>query len=193
MALTWTTDVPTDPRGKAFPLRRAPPGGHLVAAITSEDLIGLDTHFFGGHTVPCERPDCKACSKAMPFRWHGYVAAIDATNNLHFIFEFTAQAADAFVQYRDAHGTLRGCRFEARRLNSKANGRVILSCRPVDQTKITLPNPPDIAACMSIIWNLPAGQVNTNKQINGRPAMTNVAQKLAQWEGHEFDSPKEKP
>jgi hypothetical protein len=183
MTVAFSTDIPSDPRGKAFPLKRTPPGGKLIAAITSENLLGCDTHFYGGHTVPCERPECEPCGKGMPFRWHGYVAAIDAANMLHFIFEFTAQAADAFDVYRIAHGTLRGCRFLATRLNNKANGRVILTCSPVDQQKITLPEPPDIASCMSIIWNLPTDQVNTKRKLNGRPAMTNTQQILSRFQG----------
>lgn len=181
MSPRWSTDVPTDPRGTAYPLKRTPPGGKLVAAVTSEDLLGCDTHFFGGHTVPCERPDCEACSKGMPFRWKGYLSALDNRTALHFIFEFTLQAAEPFKQYRLAHGSLRGCRFEATRLHNKVNGRVIISCRPVDMLKVTLPKTPDIAACMAIIWNLPAGQIETNRQMLGHPAMTNTHKTLSEF------------
>lgn len=189
MSVTWSTSIPLDSRGRAFPLQRTPCPGKLLAVITSENLLGCDTHFYGGHTMPCERPGCEACEKGMPFRWHGYVAAIEYANRSHFIFEFTAQAADTFDTYRKAHGTLRGCLFESRRLNARPNGRVIIQCKPADQSKIRLPEPPDIRACMSIIWNLPAGQVQTTKQINGRPAMTETHQTLSRFNG-ESCSPK---
>ena len=190
MSINWSPTIPRDPRGQAFPLKRTPANGKLVAAITCENLIGCDTHFFNGHTMPCERPGCTACEKAMPFRWHGYVSAVEANTSLHFIFEFTAQAADTFDQYRQAHGTLRGCRFEARRLASRPNGRVLLNCRPLDLQQHTLPQPPAIQTCMEIIWNLPTGQVNTNQKRNGRPAMTNTQQTLSRFIGDQHTAMK---
>ena len=183
MTIPWSTSIPQDPRGRAFPLRRTPSPGKLLAIATSEDLLGCDTHFYGGHTMPCERPECEACEKGMPFRWHAYLAAVEFANRFHFIFEFTAQAADAFDTYRKAHGTLRGCLFEARRLNGRPNGRVMIQCKPADQSKITLPDPPDVRACMSIIWNLPSDQVQTNRKIGDRPAMTETGQTLSQFNG----------
>jgi len=175
MAISWSAEIPRDPRGNAFPLRRTPAGGKLVACVTSENLTGCDTHFFGGHTVPCERPECDACGKGVSFRWHGYLAAIEASTRLHFIFEVTAQAADAFDQYRAAYGTLRGCRFEAERLHHRQNGRVIITTRPLDQQGVHLPQPPCIPDCMAIIWGLPANQIQQEVHKNGRGALRNTA------------------
>lgn len=183
MAINWSNHVPRDPRGQAFPLKRTPANGKLVAAITCEHLTGCDTHFYGGKTMPCERPDCEACNNGMPFRWHGYISAIQATTRLHFIFEFTAQAADYFDQYDKAHGTLRGCRFEAWRLHHRPNGRVIIQCKPLDQQEHQLPKPPNVPNCMAIIWNLPTDQISNAQQRNGRPAMTNTHQTLSRFEG----------
>lgn len=190
MSIDWTNTIPTDPRGKPFPLHRTPPTGKLVAAITSEDLTGCDTHFFGGHTVPHHNEGCEPCEKGMPFRWHGYVSAVNVTTRLHFIFEFTAQAADTFDTYRKAHGTLRGCLFEARRLHAKPNGRVMLQCKPLDQQKLHLPEPPSIPDCMAIIWNLPNGQIDTHRKINGRPAMTNTQQTQGPFNGDQHTAQK---
>jgi hypothetical protein len=183
MPPTWSQQIPQDPRGRAFPLKRTPTSGSLIGAVTSECLIGCDTHFYGGRTMPCERPECEACDNGMPFRWHGYVSALESKTHLHFIFEFTAQAADAFDVYRLAHGTLRGCRFEARRLHARPNGRVILLCSPLDQQAIKLPAAPEVVKCMEIIWNLPAGQVDTDVMVNNRPAMTNTQQTLSRFNG----------
>jgi hypothetical protein len=188
MAINWSPTIPKDPRGQAFPLKRTPATGVLRALVTSEQLIGCDTHFYKGHTMPCERPGCEACEKGMPFRWHGYLSAIESKTRLHFIFEFTAQAGDAFDQYYKAHGTLRGCLFEAHRLHHRPNGRVIIQCKPMDLQSVNLPTPPDVPACMSIIWNLPAGQVNTDSKVNGRAAMTNTQQTLSRFTGDQ-DSP----
>lgn len=183
MGINWSPSIPLDPRGRAFPLKRTPTNGVLQACVTCENLIGCDTHFFGGRTMPCERPNCEACDKGMPFRWHGYVSAVQHKTHLGFIFEFTAQAGDAFEQYFKAHGTLRGCEFAARRLHSKPNGRVIILCTPLDLTNIKLPQPPNVISCMEIIWNLPHGQVKADTSIGDRPAMTNTQQTHSRFNG----------
>lgn len=159
----WSNDVPKDPRGTALPLKRTPPSRPIVALITSEDLIGCYTHFWGGHTVPCEGENCQACSEGIPYRWHGYLAAVDSSNRLHFIFEMTAQAAEAFKDFKKANGTLRGCLFEARRLRPVANSRVCIRCKPADLREQTLPKAPDLRKCMAIIW----GVKDTDAEIDG--------------------------
>jgi hypothetical protein len=155
----WSPNVPDQSRGPAFPLKRTPSGRGIVALITSDDLIGCDTHWWGGHTVPCEPPNCEACANGIPFRWHGYLTAVDTTTNLHFIFEMTAQAAEAFKDYRRAHGTLRGCVFEAKRLRAAHNSRVTIRCKPADLRAQHLPKAPDLTKCMAIIWNVPIPDV----------------------------------
>jgi len=153
---TYTNAPPVDGRGPAYAIRRTPAARALIAVITSEDLLGCATHFYGGRTVPCETPDCPACRDQIPWRWHGYVAAIDVTTYEHFIFEMTAQASDALVAYRAKHGTLKGCKFEATRAHNRANGRVRLRCKPADLQQMSLPLAPDIARALNILWNINA-------------------------------------
>lgn len=167
----WSTDIPKDPRGVALPLRRTPTSSALIAVVTSEDLLGCDTHFYGGHTVPCSAPDCKACRDGLPFRWHAYFAAQDQKTRLHFIFECTAQAAEPFKQHRDAHRTLRGCLFEAKRWHSRPNGRVIIRTRQADLTNLSLPIAPDVRKCMAIVWQLPNDAAEIAGQIKDAPRL----------------------
>ena len=164
---TWTKLPPERGEGPALPIRRTPPQGSLIGVITSDEMIGTDTHFYGGHTVPCERPDCEACLKGVPFRWHGYVAAIDLKNHLHFIFEMTAAAAEPFKDYKLAHGSLRGCKFGAERLHRRPNGRVIIRTTPADLANVRLPKPPDLINCMSIIWQIPSPDVQLAGRLKG--------------------------
>jgi len=155
----WTTAPPPDSRSGSLPLLRTPATRPLQGIITSPRLIGTDTHFFGGHTVPCERPNCKACLEGIPYRWHGYVAAYSIHSNLHFVFECTAQAATPLIEYQHDHGTLRGCRIEAYRWHKRPNGRVIIKCT-TDATPLNvLPPPPDLTKIMAIIWSLPPQDV----------------------------------
>lgn len=171
----WSHEAPEEPCGPALPIRRTPAYKPLVAIATSPDLIGTYTHFYKGHTVPCEHQayldpenpqseDCDACHDGIPYRWHSYLSAVDQADGLHFIFECTAQATEYFTAYRDANQTLRGCVFQARRLNQRPNGRVIIQTKPADLTDRRLPQGPDLAACMAIIWSLPEGSVQTERR-----------------------------
>ncbi len=165
----WSNQLPHESRGPAYKLKRTPSGRGIVALVTSDDLIGCDTHWWGGHTVPCEGPECEAHAAGVPFRWHGYLAAVDTTTHLHFIFEMTAQAAESFKDYRKAHGTLRGCIFEAKRLKSAKNSRVCIRCKPADLREQHLPKAPDLRRCMAIIWNLPDPDVEVAGVLKAAP------------------------
>ncbi len=166
---TYSDRPPAPDAERALPIRRTPANGQLVAAVTSPELIGTNTHFFGGHTVPCEAPDCEACGKGVPWRWHGYVAAIQAQTRMHFIFEFTAQAGEIFRDFYKLNSTLRGCVFCAERMHHRANGRVILSCKPGDLAQLNLPAPPDLEACLAIIWHVPKGATDVARDEHGQP------------------------
>lgn len=151
----YSNTPPNDPRGYALPIVRTPAGRKFQAIITSEDLIGCNTHFWGGKTVPCEAPDCEACKNGMPYRWHAYCSAVLHPQGLHVIYEVTALAAEALVTFRHSNGTLRGCAIEAYRWKGSANGRVIIKCERTSRTLDSLPKPPDLIHCLSIIWQLP--------------------------------------
>jgi len=155
----WTNAPPTDPRGQGLPLLRTPANGALRAIVTSDRLVGTDTHFYGGHTIPCDRPTCDACDNGVAYRWHGYLTAYNPNDQLHFIFEMTAQAADAFNTFFNENGTLRTAAFEAYRWQHRRNGRVIVKVEPSAVREHTLPPAPDVVKCMAIIWRLPPDDV----------------------------------
>ena len=158
----FSREVPKDPRGSAFPIVRTPANGHLQAIVTSPDLIGCYTHYFKGRTAPCEGKRCEACQAGMPYRWHAYQSALTTKDHLHCLFECTAQAAENFTEYREAHGSLRGCLFQARRLHSRPNGRIIIITKPADLKEIVLPAPPDLISCLSILWGFSTDDITAD-------------------------------
>lgn len=178
----WTTEVPESTRGPAFPIRRTPASRPILAIVTSEDLIGCYTHFWQGSTVPCEGEGCEPCLNGMPYRWHAYMTAVDHQTALHFIFEVTALGAEYFTVYRDAHQSLRGCFFQAKRWNNRPNARILVQCKPADLNQVHLPPPPDLRKAMAILWSLPAPEVTVaglhpetkvptiRAKTNGKPA-----------------------
>lgn len=167
----FSNGPPDDSRGQALPLRRCPPNRPLTAVITCDDLVGCPTHFFGGRTVPCEVENCKPCLEGISWRWHGYVSAYLIKAKLHFLFEMTARCAEVLIQYRQAHGSLRGCLFEATRPSGNANGRVYMQTKPIDLEGIPVPRPPDLPKLLSMIWNLPARDAEINGRVKDHPRM----------------------
>lgn len=167
----WTTHSPNDPCGQSLPLRRTPAGGSITGICTVDDLVGTKTHFYGGRTIPCEERDCKACLNGIGWRWHGYLAAIDTTKHVHFVFEMTAQASDSFVAYRKKYGTLRGCLFKAERIRNAPNARVVIQTKPADLTQFDLPKAPILSLVLCMIWGIPADNQVVDRKINNRPLL----------------------
>lgn len=150
----FTSDVPDDPRGYALPLMRCPTGRPIAAIITSDNQVGCPTHFWGGRTVPCQEENCEPCLEGNPWRWHSYLSAYSPKADDSFLFESTRRVAKMFAAYRQTHGSLRGCHFKAQRRTSARNSRVNMEMKPADLRSIRLPDPPNLIACLAIIWNL---------------------------------------
>lgn len=124
------------------------------------NATGKLVHKVGKLEIECDGPPCEACLAGMPYRWHAYQSVLVLKTHAHMLFECTAQAAENFTEYRDAHGTIRGCLFEAKRMHSTPNGRIILRCRPADLTGTTLPKPPDLVKVLGILWSFNSNDVH---------------------------------
>jgi hypothetical protein len=168
---------------KPLDLLRTPMHGGFKAICLSDNVLGCSTHFWGGRTVPCEDPNCPACDAGSPTRWHGYIAAWNPTTNYKFIFEFTDTAADVFLQYRSANGTLRGCKFDAHRSKPVPNGRVLINTSAIDQTKFPLPDEPNLTAILLNIWKLPGKAFESRHAVEGAPTLDTVPEILDQMHG----------
>ena len=160
----WSHDLPNASRRVGYELRRTPADRPIRAIATCETLHVCWTHYWGGRTVPCEKPQCEACEALSPARSHCYLSAIDPATRDHFIFECTAGAAIPFQEWIATYGTLRGCFFQAIRPKRRRNSRVEITCKPADQTKITLPTSPNIPLAMAVIWQIPGAAVQASEE-----------------------------
>jgi len=190
----YSHDVPDQPSGHALPIRRTPSYGALTAIVTTPDILGCYTHYWHGRTIPCEKPDCEPCNDGSPFRWHSYLAAWETKTALHFIFEMTAAAVEPLISYRDAHGTIRGCLFQAKRWKERPNGRILIQTKPADLTEINLPNPPDMEKCLATLWNLnlPQPEFRTRSQ-EKRSAIVPLGKNAAKFPRDENGNPMQTP
>lgn len=169
---------PADQTPHNYDLVRCPPAGKIVACITCPDLVGCPTHFYRGHTIPCEPPLCAACQEGLPWRWHGYVTIYTDKSHFHQLFELTAPAAEPLTAYREQHGTLRGCVLTASRISPRPNGRVRITTRTADLTNIVLPEPPDLRLILATLWNMPELAQEIRGTIKNHPRFNPKSQSL---------------
>jgi hypothetical protein len=167
----WSNQLPPSDKGHGYDLKRTPPDRPLKGIITCDDLNICPTHYWGGRTVPCERPNCPACDKNTAIRSHCYVSLLEAGTHDHILFECTAKAAAPLFDWKRTYGTLRGCLIVASRPKRKKNARVEIICKPVDLTKIILPHAPDIKTAMAVIWQIPGDAIETQTHYDGAPQM----------------------
>lgn len=163
--ISFSHEPPEDPRGFGLDLLRTPKARPLKAAVTCVRLVGCPTHFWGGRTVPCDNAKCEACDHGAPWRWHGYISAMELKTQQHFLFEMTARAAEPFKVWFAKHATLRGCQFEATRRQQKSNGRVDIRVGSIDLLTVQIPDPPDVYSILSVIWNIPLDSIMPGPQI----------------------------
>lgn len=162
---TFSNELPSGKKHMGFDLWRTPPEKPLRAIITCDQIYVCDTHYWGGRTIPCERPNCPACNQSVPYRTHVYVSAFEPITHDHFLFECTAHAAQSFADYRRIADRLRGCYFHASRPKRTKNGKVAIICKPADLSKCQLPEPPNVMKALCTIWRVP---FNAFEELDGR-------------------------
>jgi len=170
----WSNRPPENPKGPSLPIARCPTNGQWQGTITCHDLLGTNTHFYKGRTVPCQQPNCEPCCDGVPWRWHGYLTAINDKSGLHYLFEVPAAAAETIADFATQHGTLRGARFRATRLGAARNGRVIIEIKQGDPNSIPRIPVPDIVQLLTKLWDIPEpAAATTGTHSRGKRVLVN--------------------
>jgi len=168
-----TTDRPPDnASGPGLRLIRASAKTPIIGTITSDRLLGVNTHYYSGRTQPCSAPDCRACADAIPWRWHAYISLILDDTSEHTLLELTASAVAPIVEYQDLHTTLTAARLKVTRPNGRPNGRVWVQIKPPNEPTIALPPPPNIPRTLCHIWNIPYDAVEPARRQHDADTIT---------------------
>jgi hypothetical protein len=150
----WKNRPPQPNEFGGVRLLRVPKGKTLDLLITSDTLIGCDTHFSHRRTIPCTGPNCPMCLDGQPARWHGYVSICSTRQTAQAVLELTALAAQPVIDYQDRHGSLRGARLTASRVGNHENSPVHCSLTPSDTDLRQLPSAVHLENFLSVIWHL---------------------------------------
>lgn len=188
----------------SYDLKRTPPAEPLLGIVVSHEITVVETHFWGGRTLPCEREQvlddgtvvqsgCRACNAAVPLREHVYIAAVDPKTNVPFIFECTGHSSKTFEEHQKVHGVLRGCCFIAERPKKYKRAQVVIQTKQADLGRRRLPEPPDIPAFLSTVWQLPIYGLTMDK--GPQPSKKAIVQKeaLEQMTGESNNAPARVP
>lgn len=150
----WKNEPPTPTEFAGIRLLRVGTGKVADAIVTSDALVGRDTHYWKRRTTPCTGPDCPCCHDAVPARWHGYLSVLSTHNRIHYVLELTALAAAPVAEYAKRKGSLRGALIHAARLGNKPNSPVNVQISNSDADLRTLPHGLDLKRFLCTIWNI---------------------------------------
>lgn len=167
----WTDRPPEDDRSFSLPLIRCPASGSIWGLVTSETMIGTQTHYWHGRTIPCSEQNCPACVDGFPWRWHGYVGLLLLPKHQHVILEMTAQAVEPIVKWADGRESIRGTALQAKRIGNRKNGRVLISVKAGDPERIQMPDVPNLVAALGLIWSLPTEDLQPGRAIKKVPSI----------------------
>lgn len=172
----WSDQSPPQQPAAQYRLIRTPPFKPIRLLILSGKPLGCKTHYFRGRTAPCEGDACEACQQGLPWRWHAYLAVLALPNREKCILEMTAQATEQLQPAIHELGTLRGSIIITERPAKRPNGRVRVTMTRDRQPEASMPQPPNIIACMQHIWGLDdrplttrPGKLGTNRLEVGDP------------------------
>ena len=168
----FSQQPPKETHQHSFRLIRTPASPPFKGFVISDKLVGCPTHYVGNRTVPCEQNECEPCENGIGWRWHGYLLVMVQASAEIVIYEMTATAAEKFTEYYQRHDTLRGCHFQASRVNNRPNGRVLVIAKPADLNQIHLPKDIDVKKLLSHIWNIAPSQVTRAPRHERLPAET---------------------
>lgn len=114
---------------------RAKPGKQTKLLILSDDIFGIETHWWNQRTGPCREHGCEACLAGHESRWKGYLLCFDMATEQHVVLEFTPPPAETLDAARMNHGSLRGLVVNVGRAKATFNGKVTIEIKQ----KTTIP------------------------------------------------------
>lgn len=107
-------------------LLRVRPGPPLRVTLLNTKYVGLDTHYWGGHTVACPgEATCKACHSGLVAIFAGYIFCQLEPGSRVAIVALTPVMCAILCMNRDPVGGLLGMKVTFRRKTKEPNSGVL--------------------------------------------------------------------
>lgn len=147
--------TPAADRVKHVPIISPRPHQTLYMVITTEQVMGVETHWIEQRTTPCmqEVGDCRGCTAGLAKRWKGYLGGADLSTGRLGIIEVTLGAWEHCPRLQERDKSLRGLIAKLYRRGTKRNSPAFIELQAPTKN-ILLPPFPDLARQLRIIWGL---------------------------------------
>jgi hypothetical protein len=123
-------------------------------AVTSWELLQIDTHFLNNRTLPCVQEHCPGCARERPRRYEAYISGIWSTERRHIILAMTEGAARNIFDQAPNANQLRGHIITFKRNGHRTNGRLDATVSENMVSANTLPEAPELLRHLAHIWGL---------------------------------------
>jgi len=119
------TDPPTSDL-EAPRLLRVKPGPELRVQLLNEKYVGIDTHYWGGHTIACPgEATCKACRQGLISVWGGFIfCQLWGGGRIAVLALTPVMAANMLLHRDETHGLL-GMKVALSRKTKEPNSGVL--------------------------------------------------------------------
>jgi hypothetical protein len=107
-------------------LLRVKPGPPLRVVLLNRKYVGLDTHYWGGHTVNCPGDKtCKACRSGLFPVWSGFIFVSAWEGGRVAVLALTPVMGAMLTMTGNGNGSLLGMRVIFRRKTKQRNSGVL--------------------------------------------------------------------
>lgn len=114
-------------------LVRVKPGPPLHVVLLNHKYVGLDTHYWGGHTVHCPGEEtCKACLSGLISVWSGFIFVTSWDGGRVGLLAITPVMGATLTMKGNGNGSLLGMRVAFRRKTKQPNSGVLTTFHGVD-------------------------------------------------------------
>lgn len=159
MALPWRprvrwTNVPPEGTEAKPDILSPKPGQTLDLVILSDSVLGVETHYLGERTRPCEGDEesCLGCRAHLQTRWKGYLVVWIGNGKPQAIAELTTEAYRRCPPLQNPKVSLRGHKLRLTRAAGKPNGRVRAELGEFMLGWENAPLPLDLECALYRIW-----------------------------------------
>lgn len=107
---------------RPLPLIRTKPKAVLDVVFLAHKWVGIETHYFGGHTIRHKERECKACDRNVPRIWKGFIPVhLSSDSNRRGLLQFTPRVVTALLDGASDGGSVLGMRSLFSRTGDRVN------------------------------------------------------------------------
>lgn len=131
----------------------------VTFTVLSESVVAVETHWYGNRSHHCIGADreCPGCTANWPYKWKGYIHAIQWGNPEPVFLELTEKAVFQLLRFMAGRPSLRGSIVKVGKSKGGSHGRYVIEVLervlPVDE----LPASESPLPVLEFLWSSKRG------------------------------------